>query len=181
MLRFVTSPQLMLTMRLKTSLCLSFAVLTLIACSPKYNWREVHGKDAPFIVLFPDKPVSVTRSINLNGEQVNMTMTAAEVDGVSFAVGYTTLADAAHATAAVDAMKTALLHNINGKQKTDPNAANDIEALGSRDSGNGNEPLLLLGHFAAKGNRAYQVIVLGNEKAVLRDEAHTFLTSFKPE
>jgi hypothetical protein len=166
-------------------LCMATAFACLAACSPKYNWREVHGKDAPFVALFPDKPVTVTRAINLDGQQVNMTMTAAEVDGVSFAVGYVTLANTSQSAATLHTMKTAMLRNIGGKLQGKPKSADvdgseDIEALGSRNRDGGQEPLLLLGHFAAKGDRVYQVIVLGSEAAVLRDEARTFLTSFQP-
>ena len=162
--------------------------LFLAACSPKYNWREVRGKDAPFVVLLPDKPVTVSRGINLDGEAVTMTMTAAEVDGVNFAVGYVVLADANRAQAALNSMKTALVRNINGTIKapapTSPqaqtaNGAIDIEASGQ--SSAASEPLLLLAHFEARDNRAYQVVVLGNEKAVSREEARTFLASFKPD
>jgi hypothetical protein len=157
------------------------ALACLTACSPKYNWREVHGKDAPFVALFPDKPVTVTRLVNLDGQQVNMTMTAAEVDGVSFAVGYVTLSDASQSEITLHTMKTAMLRNIQGKTKSaDMDSSEDVEALGSYDKDGTRQPLLLLGHFAAKGNRVYQAIVLGSEKAVIRDEARTFLTSFRP-
>jgi hypothetical protein len=41
-----------------------------------------------------------------------MTMTAAEIDGVVFAVGSAQLADAAQAPAAIEAMQTAMVNNI---------------------------------------------------------------------
>ena len=166
--------------------CTLAAAVCLMACSPKYNWREVHGKDASFVALFPDKPVTVTRTINLDGQQLPMTMSAAEVDGVSFAIGCVTLADGGNAASTLQSMKTAMLRNIQGKLVTntatqnDAAASNDIEALGFREQNGAREPLLMLGRFAAKGNHLYQVIVLGDEKAVVRDEAHTFLTSFQP-
>lgn len=158
---------------------LLFAALA--ACSPKYNWREVHGQGAPYLALFPDKPVTVTRNVNMDGQQVNMTMTAAEVDGVNFAIGSATLADGSQSPALLHTMKMAMLRNIGGKPKNaDIDGSEDIEATGSRDKDGAAESLLLLGHFTAKGNRVYQVIVLGKESAVVRDEAHTFLTSFQP-
>jgi hypothetical protein len=169
---------------------LSIACLLLLAaCSPEYNWREVRGKDASFTVLLPDKPVSVTRKINLGDQQVEMTMTAAEVDGVSFAVGYVQLADAKSAVAALDLMRQAMLRNINGTVKTPqlppaavgsagaPAGAIDIDARGTD---GGNQPLLLRGHFEAKDNRAYQVIVLGKEQAMPREQLDMFFSSFKP-
>jgi hypothetical protein len=39
----------------------------------------------PGKVMFPAKPASFTRTIDLDGAQVSMTMTAADVDGATFA------------------------------------------------------------------------------------------------
>jgi hypothetical protein len=157
---------------------LLFFSLCLVACSPKYNWREVRGKDAPFVVLMPDKPVTVTRDIHLDGMSLAMTMTAAEVDGVNFAIGYVQVTDSTRAPAILKAMKAALIANINGSIKPiTPGTGIDVEAQGHRSDGG--DALLLLGHFEEKGNRVYQVIVLGSEKAVVQDEAMTFFNSFK--
>lgn len=152
----------------------------LCACDPKFNWREIHGKEAPFTVLLPAKPVTVSRPVQLGEQQVTMTMTAAEVDHVSFAVGSMEMADPAQAHAAVKLMQTALVNNINGKSKTLPvtGDAIDIEATGTPTGG---QPVLLVAHFAVSGKRAYQVIVEGPEKEVVREEAATFIASFKPE
>lgn len=160
------------------------------ACSPTYNWREINGPDARFVVLMPNKPVSMSRSIVLNDQPVTMTMTAAEVEGVSFAVGYASLPDAGQVPAALTAMKAALVNNIHGRVKFDrewiPQSNNrveqenatDMEAIGFRDTSGGSESVRLLGHFAAKGKYVYQVIVLGSEKGLRREEASTFLSSF---
>lgn len=151
----------------------------LAACSPKYDWREVRGANAPFVVLLPAKPATQTRDINLDGLQVSMTMTAADVDGVSFAVGSAELGDATQAPRALAAMKTALVRNIGGTVSREQASAAgvvpatiDIEA-----SGNGR---LLLARFAAKDKRIYQAVVVGKQNAVSREAADTFLESFKP-
>ncbi|MGH8806458.1 MAG: hypothetical protein ACREX0_01100, partial [Noviherbaspirillum sp.] len=158
----------------------------LSACSPKFDWREVRGGGAPFIVTLPAKPASLTRTINLDGMQVQMTMTAAEVDGVTFAVGAAAMADAAQAQKAIVAMKTALVKNIGGTikhEKTSPAGTVptviEVEVRGA--SGNGNTPpRLLLARFVAKDQFVYQILVAGEEKSVSREAADTFFTSFKP-
>ena len=61
--------------------------LLLAACNPTYNWRDYSSPDAPWRIMFPAKPATHTRSVDLNGMRVDMTMTAAEVEGVTFAVG----------------------------------------------------------------------------------------------
>lgn len=160
------------------------AALALLGCTPKYDWREVRDAESRFTVLMPIKPTTLARPIDLDGLKLTMAMTAAEVDGVTFAVGSVQLADGAAARAALDKMKTALVKNINGsikhEKRSTPESVStiDIEAGGIRSG----QPYLLVAHFAAKDTRAYQVIVVGREKAVAaagREAADTFLTSFK--
>ena len=153
----------------------------LSACSPQYDWRDYRANDAPYAVLFPAKPASQTRTVKLGELDVSMTMTAAEVDGVVFAVGSAQLADAARAPAALEAMKTALVNNIAATVTNSAASASgaqtmlDIEAKGSRNG----EPMLLIGRFIAKDKRIYQVIVMGREKSIVRDTVETWFASFK--
>lgn len=163
----------------------------LAACDPTYNWRDYSSPDAAYRVLFPAKPATHARSVDLNGMKVEMTMTAAEVEGVTFAVGSGTAPDPARAQAALGDMKTALLRNLGAQVQRESAAAAsaggaqgqaqasasiDIDALGTANG----RPMKLRGHFAAKGNRFYQVIVMGPEKAVKAEQADQFISSFKP-
>jgi hypothetical protein len=164
----------------KISLALLMAA-ALSACSPQYDWRDYRSNDAPYAVMFPGKPASQTRAIKLGDLDVDMTMTATEVDGVVFAVGSAQLPDAARTPAAIDAMKTALVKNIGATiTKSTASAAGghtalDVEAKGSQNG----EPMLLIGRFIAKDKRVYQVIVMGREKNIVRDTVETWFSSFK--
>jgi hypothetical protein len=164
--------------------CLS----TLLACSPKLNWREVRGAGAPYSVMLPAKPSSQARPVNLDGRQVTMTMTATEVDGVTFAVGTAELPDAAAARAALASIKTALIRNINGTirhEKSSPPGLTpmmiEIEASGQPDAATDHEPRLLTARFIAKERRVYQLVITGKESAVSQDAIDTFFQSFKPD
>jgi hypothetical protein len=164
---------------------LAAAALLLAACNPTYNWRDVSSEDAPFRVMFPDKPATHTRAIDLNGMKVNMTMTAAQVEGTTFAVGAAEAPDAARAEAALAAMKTALVNNIGATVTSEKaratasgsarSAAIDIDARGKRDG----VPMRLVGHFESRDKRFYQVIVMGPEQAVSKENVDMFLSSFK--
>lgn len=165
------------------------ASVMLAGCSPKYNWREYSSPDAPYRVMFPDKPDSHTRSVDLNGMTVDMTMTAARVDGTTFAVGSAQAPDVAQAQAALEAMKTALVRNIGatvtkqaaasaataGPGGTTQSSTIDIEATGVQNG----VPMRLIGHFEARDKRFYQVIVMGKEKAVEPEQVDMFISSFK--
>lgn len=163
-------------------LFLLLASSLLAACSPKYNWRDYASPVAPYKVLFPAKPASFTRTIDLDGMRVDMTMTAAEVDGATFAVGSAEAPDEAQARAALPAMRQALLRNIGATDtqaavpaSPDGKTVSDIDTTGSVNG----HPVRLVGHFEARGKRFYQVIVLGRANAVPPEQVEQFLTSFK--
>lgn len=165
------------------------AVCVVSACNPTFNWREYRSADAGYRALFPAKPSSMTRNIELAGTKLNMTLTAAEVDEVNFAVGSAEVSDASKAQAALNAMKTALVNNISATIKRESasssasaqggvslrSSAIEIEALGSRQG----VPVLLVGRFIARDKRIYQVIVMGKEPRVSPENVDTFLSSFK--
>jgi len=173
-------------MRLRNALTsLSLACLVLAACSPRYNWREASDNGAHFVVLLPAKPASVTRSVDLDGPRVDMSMTAAEVDGLTFAVGTAELPDAAAATRALEAMRTALLNNIGGQAQGTPTwpgktdglvRIQDIDAHGVARG----RPLRLVARLAARDRRVYQILIVGDEKAITDENIETFFSSFKP-
>jgi hypothetical protein len=156
------------------------AALALAGCSPTYNWRDYTSSDGAYRVLFPAKPATQTRSIDLGGIKVEMTMTAAEVEGTTFAVGTALAPDAAMAQATLPAMRQALLRNIGATDKADPaapGAALKVDAVGKGSA----VPVRLVGRFVAKGARMYQVIVVGNPGAMPPEHTEQFLTSFAPQ
>jgi len=162
-------------------LAIPLLALVLSACDPHYNWRDYRSKDAPYSVLLPGKPATHTRDVRLGELPVRMTMTAAEVDDVVFAVGSAELTDAAQVPAALLAMQTALARNIGATITSQATAASgpqttvSIEAKGMRNGA----PALLIGRFIARERRVYQVVVMGAERHIAREQVATFLDSFK--
>lgn len=162
----------------------SFAALCcavlLCACSPKFDWREVRGGDAPYSVLLPAKPSTYSRAMQLEGVPLTMQMTGADADGVSFAIGSAKIDDATKIPAVLAAMKSGMLSNIHGtitSEKTSTTLqGSDIEARGNLQNG---QPVILAAKFVTRGPWVYQVIVMGREKAVTRDAIDTYMTSFK--
>jgi len=162
-------------------LAVPLLALVLSACDPHYNWRDYRSKDAPYSVLLPGKPATHARDVRLGELPVRMTMTAAEVDDVVFAVGSAELTDAAQVPAALLAMQTALARNIGATITSQATVADgaqttvSIEAKGMRNG----EPALLIGRFIARERRVYQVVVMGAERPIAREQVATFLDSFK--
>jgi hypothetical protein len=171
-----------------TFFSLLFAVLAaclLPACNPEYNWRDYSSQEAAYRVMFPGKPASHTRNVDLDGLKVDMTMTATEVDGVMFAVGSAKVPDPARAQAALQAMQTAMVRNIGATVTRESTAAATapaqgapiaIEASGSRNG----KPTRLIGQFEARGARVYQVVVVGAAASIPAEQVKQFMSSFKP-
>lgn len=163
------------------------SLIFLTSCNPTYNWREVRGADAPYTVNLPAKPASHSRPVNLDGTTVNMTMTAAEVNDVTFAVGSAKLADPKAAGAALQAMKKAMTRNISGSVRQEKEFSTpgstlpsiEIDVIGSPGPSTGGQPRVLHARFIAKDQWIYQVIILGSEKSITRDIVDTFFSSFK--
>ncbi len=123
--------------------------------------------------------------MTLNGVVLKMQMTAADVDGVSFAVGSAKVTDASKIPGVLDAMQQGMLNNIHGvpeKQNSPASdattnlSAKDIVAYGKLANG---QPVKLVGRFFARGAWVYQLVIIGKDKALTPEVVDTFMTSFK--
>lgn len=163
------------------------ALLLLAACSPKYDWREIHTSQGQYMAAFPAKPSSETRDTQLAGKTVSMTMSSAQVDGITFAIASATMPDAAEARAALPVLKQGLLGNINGqlKQESVPHLGQgeglQMEAAGSQQQHGKPQPIAIHARFIAHKQFIYQLVVMGPSKNIMRDSIDTFFTSFKVE
>jgi len=167
-------------MHTRPLLIASVAAALLGGCSPTYNWRDYTSSEGAYRVLFPAKPSTHTRSIDLGGIRVDMTMTAAEVEGSTFAVGTAVAPDAAMAQATLPAMRQALLRNIGADDSAPARAPRQPLGVDATGKGNGG-PVRLVGRFVAKGARVYQVIVVGKPGAMKPEQTEQFLSSFAPQ
>lgn len=163
-------------MSAKNFLLLS-SLLLCTACSPKFDWREVRGSEAPYSVLLPGKPASYSKDMQLAGVSLKMNMQAAEAGGVSFAVGSARVGTPEQAQQVLDAMRAGMIRNIRADPAAVQSASGgELEVHGTLQNGTA---VLLAGRFVARGPWVYQAVVMGPEKAVSRDVIDTFMTSFK--
>jgi hypothetical protein len=167
----------MKNLKTKRTLAVLAAAAALMACSPKYDWRDFRSEEAPFSVLFPGKPGVHSRDINLDGQQVKMSMAAAEVEHTMFAVGSAELPDPGKAAQAVQAMKAQMVRNIGAKvdKESTKNGAFLIEASGISNG----VPMRMQARFLSRDKRAYQVVVIGPVKEINDETVDTFMSSFK--
>ena len=163
--------------RFLIAICLAACLSGLLsACSPPFNWREYHGDNAPYTVLMPDKPASLSRQVELAGLKLTMTMNAAEVKGISFAVGSLRVSDPGQAGIVMQAMRAGLLANIRSQPAQVRTLADgSLSAAGSSIDG---KPLKMHARFVSHGNWVYQVVVTGPEAALNQELSDNFLGSF---
>ena len=159
-------------------------VMACTGCSPSFNWREVQGTEPSYTVLLPAKPASHSRTIDLDGLKVTMTMTATETDDINFAVASINVEDDLQRHAAILAMQKAMLQNIHGdvtQQKVvalkDGITMTEIHATGKASTG---RPLSLFARFGEHGHDVFQVVTLGPSDKLTSEIADTFLSSFTP-
>ena len=176
-------PSLSQYSRLFALFALSVFMLFLNGCDPTLNWREVRSDDASYTALFPAKPTSFERAVNLDGLQVMMNMTAAEADGVSFAVATAIIEDEGQRAKALIAMQTAMLRNIRGEitEKKTVNVKGGATAIQIHATGQASQagtPLVLFARFVIHESRVFQVIALGPKEKLSAETADTFLSSF---
>jgi hypothetical protein len=170
---------------------LALFVLSLTACTPAFNWREVRPEGLGFVVLLPDRPASLSREIELDGVTVTMTMTGARIDRSLFTVGMVELPPTAleHADRALAAMRAGMLRNI-GAQRADERTVKlsvadpsgrvlerqpgvRLEASGTVNR----QTVRMTAVFVARGSRLWQVVAIEPEGRA--DQAATMIDSFR--
>ena len=167
------------------------ATMVLAACSPRYDWREVHDKDGGYAATYPAKPTQDAREVKFASGPLPMRMQAARVDAALFAVGVVTLPkdDATLRQAVLAELQHGLLANVNDgaaapvqvmvRQAGDAPA---IPGLGVSAQGKASDKTerYVAARFVGRGNHVYQVVVLAT-KAPAKDQVDQFLDSFTLE
>jgi hypothetical protein len=175
---------------------LALVAAGLLACSPRFEWREVRVDDRATVSL-PGRPQSVTRDLVIDGQRVSMTMWSTGVGPTMFAVGAAQLppallADPASRDRALAYFRDGLVRNIGGTvvaQKPAPLtlpagsprkllASQSVEAVGT--SGPDARKSKLAARFFIVDDQLFQVVALGAEGELPPEVLDTFFTSFRP-
>ncbi|MFZ6746421.1 hypothetical protein ACO0LC_24580 [Undibacterium sp. JH2W] len=147
------------------------------ACSPKFDWRDTRGSDAPYSILMPGKTAGDSKDLQLEGIHLKMGMQATEVGGISFAVGSTKVGDTGQTGLVMEAMKKGMIRNVQGTPETTKITGPDmLEVRGKLHNG---QAIMMVGRFLVRGPWVYQIVMLGQEKDMKQDVIDTYMTSFK--
>jgi len=169
---------------LRSTLVALAASLLLGACSPALNWREVRPADSAAQLLFPCKPSSHARDVDLAGQRTPVTLYACEAADMTFAVAFAALEDPSRVSPALQDWRRAAQDNLGASQvrpvdfKVPGQTPNPQSSLlhiqGRRPDGSSLSSQVLL---AVKGTQVFQVTVLGS--SLDPQAAETFMQSVR--
>lgn len=148
------------------------AWLVLAACNPTFNWRELRPEGSPLLALMPCKPESATRPVPLDGgAPMDLHMHSCDTGGLTFAVAWAELGDAARMPGALNGWRRATLAAV----QVDPARADDpattwsaavpgaTQAIGLTAEGRNHlgQPVQVRAVHFARGTQVYQAAVYG--------------------
>lgn len=168
--------------------------LSLSACSPRFDWREIPNTEAGYVALFPARPAQFTRPLPYPGQNIALTLQAVVIDDINFAIGYARLPHPAandtiaSATTAqwIAHFEAALLDNLQAQitqtHATTAPLMRDITAIGTlrtrREDPQG-RPATLRARFYIHNHQLYEVMVIAPTTTWNSEAADTFLTGFQ--
>lgn len=159
-------------------------LVSLGACSPALNWREVPNNQLGYVATFPDKPVSASRVLSLDGLSVPLTLQAARVDELYFSVGSVPLNQ--ELSDNLDRLILVLAQSLGNNIGVEDVQLSDKTWLGRRSrffdidgTMPGGEPARLQGYFVENKGYLFQVILMGPKNQVSDVALIQWFTGFK--
>ena len=148
------------------------ASLVLAACNPTFNWRELRPEGSSLLAMMPCKPESATRPVPLDGgAPMDLHMHSCDTGGLTFAVAWAELGDAARMPGALNGWRRATLAavQVDPAQADDPSTTWEaavpgatqtvgLRAVGRNHQGQAVQVRAV--HFA-RGTQVYQAAIYG--------------------
>ncbi|MES2977581.1 MAG: hypothetical protein V4731_04090 [Pseudomonadota bacterium] len=167
--------------------------LSLLACSPALNWREVRPEGTRLSLLLPCKPDYAKKEVPLGGSPVLLSMAGCGAAGATFAVAFADLEDPAKVAPTLAQWQALTLANMKAAPPSASGAPDRtrIETLklpkalpqpqptrvfarGQRADGS---PVLGQAGYFAQGTQVFQVVIYAKE--IKPEAADTFFSSLK--
>ena len=157
------------------------AALCLAACSAELDWREFSSTEGRFAVMLPGRPARESREIALAGAKVTMHMTAVQMSGMAFGVGYADLPPGTDAARAITESRDALVRNIGGRVTVErPVALAGARGIEFQADGSAQgAPMRVAARIAVAGDRFYQVAFVGRAERAGEVDPTLFPGSFR--
>lgn len=163
------------------------ALLSVCACSPTYNWREMRPAGTPLLAHMPCKPEAATRPVPLTGTPTELHMHSCETGGLRFAVAWADVGAPDRVPLALAAWQVASLQSLRvSASAADVEARRwtvvvagvpDAQGLKAQGVDPEGQPVQTRAAYFAKDSVIYQAAVYG---AALPDETvETFFAGLR--
>ena len=171
-----------------TALSSLAGIMSLAACSPAFNWREVRPDNTRLSLLLPCKPDKAKKVVPLGGQPTTLSMLGCDAGGATFAVAVADVGDAAKAALVLEQWQSLTLINMKAVPATRevlplkilglPAGASvsRVAARGQRIDGTA-----VAGQAAyfAQGSQVFQVVMYAPK--ITPEAADTYFSSLKLE
>ncbi|MEO8152872.1 MAG: hypothetical protein ABI605_07375 [Rhizobacter sp.] len=149
-------------------LALLFGLVSLCACSPTLDWREVRPEGSGLVALFPCKPSTDARVVTLEGASVRMLLTACRAGDATWALAFADVANPSRVAPVLAALRAATAANLGATvQALGPMRVSGMtpnpraERLSVRGKLPAGDPVTMETAFFTKGTRVFQASVMG--------------------
>jgi hypothetical protein len=156
---------------------LAALLLSVSACSPTFNWRELRVDGTPLVALMPCKPESATRPVPLGAAPTAPTdlhMHSCEAGGLRFAVAWADVGQPAQLASALAAWRSASLQSVRGTPAAAGEwavklpGADPVQGVSAQGTDAQGQPVQSRMLYFARGTQVFQAAVYGPR---LPDEA----------
>ncbi|TDP73246.1 hypothetical protein [Roseateles toxinivorans] len=160
----------------------------LAACAPGLDWREVRPEGANLLLMFPCKPASDARQVEMQGRTFDMRLYACKTSNQSFALSYVDVGDPALVGPALQQMRQSLAAKLAANPAAGAASAVPVQVggmtpnpqalqqslAGKLPDGSGTQGAVAV---FAHGTRVFQAVVLGAKRDAAAEEG--FLNGMK--
>jgi hypothetical protein len=152
----------------------------LMACNPTFNWRTVRADGAPLQALMPCKPDAASRQVPLGGVPTALQMRSCDAGGLTFAVAWADVGEAARVEPALRGWQQATLVAVRAdaasgaepRPQVRVSGADRAEALSARGLDHRGEPIEVRAVHVVRGTHLHQAAIYG--PSIDDDVARTF-------
>ena len=145
--------------------------VALTACNPTFNWRELRPEGTPLQALLPCKPETAERSVPLGGSPTVLHMHSCKAGGVTFALAWASVPNAAAVPATLSDWQRASLAaiRVDPAMHSDPahhwNAsvagATQVQGISVQGTDPQGQPVQARVVYFARGAQVFQAAIYG--------------------
>lgn len=154
------------------------SVLSLVGCTPEYNWRERSVADDRGVIMFPSRIQTEQRTIDIEGSPTTFSLTSSAVGQAVFSVGFIALPESLGQEKSQALVKTMVSALAARAGKPAPESALEGEIF-TLETVVANKPSLMMARVVVHRGMLIQVVVSGPKQSLSNENALEFVRSLR--